>query len=48
MDLHSAFMQINLRPQDKEKLAFITEFGKFNPTRLNYGTKINSTMFADQ
>ena len=47
MDLHSAFMQIKLKPQDKEKLAFITEFGKYQPSTLNYCLKISSTTFAE-
>ena len=47
MDFHTAFMQIKLKPEDRSKLAFVTEYGKCEPTRLNYGTKISSTIFAE-
>lgn len=47
LDLHSAFFQINLQPQDREKLAFITEFGKFQPLRMNFGLKVSPTTFAE-
>lgn len=47
LDLHSAFFQINLQPQDREKLAFITEYGKFQPVRMNFGLKISPTTFAE-
>lgn len=47
LDLHSAFFQINLRPEDKEKLAFITEHGKYQPVRLNFGLKVSPTTFAE-
>lgn len=47
LDLHSAFFQINLRPQDRHKLAFVTEYGVFSPCRLNFGLKISSTRFAE-
>lgn len=33
LDLHSAFFQINLMPEDRHKLAFIMEELKLNPLR---------------
>lgn len=47
LDLHSAFFQIMLRPEDRQKLAFITEDGKYNPLRLAFGTKNSSAYFAE-
>lgn len=47
LDLHSAFFQINLRPEDKEKLAFVTEDGKYTSTRLNFGLKVSPTVFSE-
>ncbi|GBM12040.1 Retrovirus-related Pol polyprotein from transposon 17.6 [Araneus ventricosus] len=44
LDLKSAFFQINLRDEDKRKLAFFTEMGNFQPTRLPFGSK-NSTSY---
>ncbi|GBM15770.1 Retrovirus-related Pol polyprotein from transposon 17.6 [Araneus ventricosus] len=44
MDLKSAFFQIKLRDEDKRKLAFCTEMGNFQPTRLPFGSK-NSTSY---
>lgn len=46
IDFHNAFLQLKLREQDKQKLAFITEFGHFQPTTLNFGTKISTSVFA--
>ena len=46
MNLHCAFMQMKLKAEDMKKLAFITEFGKYQPSTLNYGLKISSTTFA--
>ncbi|GBM18785.1 Transposon Tf2-9 polyprotein [Araneus ventricosus] len=43
-DLKSAFFQIKLRDEDKRKLAFCTEMGNFQPTRLPFGSK-NSTSY---
>lgn len=43
LDLHSSFFQINLRPEDCYKLAFVTEFGKFALVAL----KISPTRFAE-
>lgn len=45
--LHYAFFQVNLRPKDRHKLAFVTEFRKFGPCRLNFGLKISPTRFAE-
>ncbi|GBO19656.1 Retrovirus-related Pol polyprotein from transposon gypsy [Araneus ventricosus] len=42
LDLKSAFFQIKLRDEDKRKLAFCTEIGNFQATRLPFGSK-NST-----
>lgn len=47
LDLHSAFFQIILRPEDRHKLAFVTECGKYAPCRLNFGLKLSSTKFAE-
>ncbi|GBN07795.1 Retrovirus-related Pol polyprotein from transposon 17.6 [Araneus ventricosus] len=44
LDLKSAFFQIKLRDEDKRKLAFCTEMGNFQPTRLPFGSK-NSTSY---
>ncbi|GBL73319.1 Transposon Tf2-9 polyprotein [Araneus ventricosus] len=44
LDLKSAFFQIKLRDEDKRKLAFCTEIGNFQPTRLPFGSK-NSTSY---
>ncbi|GBM48138.1 Uncharacterized protein K02A2.6 [Araneus ventricosus] len=44
LDLKSAFFQIKLRDEDKRKLAFCTEIGNFQPTRLTFGSK-NSTSY---
>ncbi|GBM49055.1 Retrovirus-related Pol polyprotein from transposon 17.6 [Araneus ventricosus] len=44
LDLKSAFFQIKLRDEDKRKLAFCTEVGNFQPTRLPFGSK-NSTSY---
>lgn len=46
LDLKSAFFQIKLQENDKEKLAFTTEFGNFQPTRLPFGAKNSSSYFA--
>ena len=39
-------MKISLREEYTHKLAFITEYGKFQPLRLNFGTKLSSTTCA--
>ncbi|GBM15678.1 Transposon Tf2-6 polyprotein [Araneus ventricosus] len=44
LDLKSAFFQIKLKDEDKRKLAFCTEMGNFQPTRLPFGSK-NSTSY---
>ncbi|GBO41049.1 Retrovirus-related Pol polyprotein from transposon 17.6 [Araneus ventricosus] len=44
LDLKSAFFQIKLRDEDKRKLAFCTEMGNFQPTRLPFSSK-NSTSY---
>lgn len=44
LDLKSAFFQILLQQHDREKLAFCTELGNFQPTRLPFGSK-NSTSY---
>lgn len=44
LDLKSAFFQIKLKECDKHKLAFCTEMGNFQPTRLPFGSK-NSTAY---
>ncbi|GBN30949.1 Transposon Tf2-9 polyprotein [Araneus ventricosus] len=44
LDLKSAFFQIKLRDEDKRKLAFCTEIGNLQPTRLPFGSK-NSTSY---
>lgn len=45
LDLKSAFFQIKLDPRDKEKLAFCTELGNFQPTRLPFGARNSSSYF---
>lgn len=45
LDLKSAFFQIKLDQRDKEKLAFCTELGNFQPTRLPFGAKNSSAYF---
>ena len=47
LDFHSAFFQINLKPEDRDKLSFITEFGRFRPLRLPFGTKLSSLVWAE-
>lgn len=47
LDLHSTFYQINLREGDTEKLAFITEHGKFSFLRLTYGTRLSTAIFSE-
>lgn len=47
LDLHSAFYQINLREEDTEKLAFITECGKFSFLRLPFGTRLSTAVFSE-
>lgn len=47
LDLHSDFFQINLSPEDRHKLAFVTEFGKYGPCCLNFGLKISPIRFAE-
>ncbi|GBM25793.1 Retrovirus-related Pol polyprotein from transposon 17.6 [Araneus ventricosus] len=44
LDLKSAFFQIKLKNSDKQKLAFCSELGNFQPTRLPFGSK-NSTSY---
>lgn len=44
LDLKSAFYQIRLRDQDKNKLAFCCELGSYNPVRLPFGS-LNSTSY---
>lgn len=44
LDLKSAFFQIKLKEEDKEKLAFSSELGNFHPCRLPQGAK-NSTSY---
>ncbi|CAL1266838.1 unnamed protein product [Larinioides sclopetarius] len=44
LDLKSAFFQIKLKDADKQKLAFCSELGNFQPTRLPFGSK-NSTSY---
>lgn len=47
LDLHSGFFQINLKPEDSQKLSFITEQGKFRPLRLSFGTRNSSAHFVE-
>lgn len=44
LDLKSAFFQLQLKEEDKAKLAFMCELGNFQPTRLPFGSK-NSTSY---
>ena len=44
LDLKSAFFQIQLKESDRPKLAFCSEFGNFQPTRLPFGGR-NSTSY---
>ena len=46
LDFNSAFFQINLKPEDKDKLSFITEFGVYRPNRVMFGTKLSTQIFA--
>ena len=47
LDFHAAFFQIQLKPEDRDKLAFITEFGRFRPLKLPFGTKLSSLVWAE-
>lgn len=47
LDLHSAFFQILVRPEDSYKLAFITENGRYSFLRLPFGTKLSTGVFAN-
>lgn len=47
LDLHSAFYQILLREEDIEKLAIITEHGKYSYLRLPFGTRLSTAYFAE-
>lgn len=46
LDLKSAFFQIQLKKEDRPKLAFCTEFGNFCPTRLPFGARNSVAYFS--
>lgn len=45
LDLKSAFLQLNVKPEDTDKLSFSTEWGQFKFHRLPYGLKNSSSYF---
>ena len=45
LDLRSGFYQIAMHPEDKEKTAFIVEFGLFQFTRLSMGLTNSASSF---
>lgn len=45
LDLKSAFFQIQLKKEDRHKLAFCTEFGSYAPTRLPFGLRNSVSYF---
>lgn len=45
LDLKSAFFQIKLQEEDKDKLAFCCELGTYRPTRLFFGSKNSGSYF---
>lgn len=47
LDIHSAFFQINLRPENSQKLSFITEYDKFRLLRLFLELAVLVLIFAE-
>lgn len=47
LNLHSAFFQINLRPENSQKLSFIIEHVKFWPLRFSLETHNSSVHFPE-
>lgn len=45
IDLHSGFWQIKIRPEDREKTAFVTPFGMYQFRRMPFGLRNASATF---